>query len=352
VNGFDTGYLYEGTALLLEYDSSGVQAKYAYDPRSGDPLSVARGTSTYYYATDLQGSVTALFNASNQVLNQYSYLPFGETQSVTEQVPNRLRYTGREYESESGLYYNFARWYDAQLHRFVSEDPIGINGGTNSYTYSTNEPVNHQDASGLSDATPRPRCTFTLFDILWSFYCEFISGNGTTKTPYDGAFFTGGEITGLGPEIGRDNPFAPPECCVVERVVYEGARHFTIGSSFTLFNISKSAQYNFGTGQISTTQGNVLGTPQLGGSIDFALLGETPPKGWSTFSVDVGRGEHSGVSFGFATDGSALFPTSITGHLGTPWRWSLPVQVTIDGRSPIDVPHQYGYSCWKTAPYC
>jgi RHS repeat-associated protein len=82
-------------------------------------------------------------------MNQYTYLPFGEAQSTSETVTNRIRYTGRELESESGLYYNNARWYDPALHRFISEDPIGLGGGINQYAYTANDPVNYTDASGL-----------------------------------------------------------------------------------------------------------------------------------------------------------------------------------------------------------
>lgn len=150
VNGSDTGYLYDGGNLLLEYSGNGVQAKYTYYPGSSQPHSVVRGGQTYYYATDVQGSVLALFNGANTVVNQYGYLPFGEAQGTpTETVTNRLRYAGRELESESGLYYNNARWYDPSLHRFVSEDPIGIDGGMNLYAYVGNDPANGTDPSGL-----------------------------------------------------------------------------------------------------------------------------------------------------------------------------------------------------------
>jgi RHS repeat-associated protein len=150
VNGADTGYLYDlNDNLLLEYDGNGVQAKYTYYPGSMAPHSVRRGGQTYYYATDMLGSVLALFNSSNVVVNQYAYLPFGESQTTSETVLNPLRFAGRELDGSSGLYYNNARWYDPSLHRFVSEDPIGINGGMNLYSYVGNDPVNATDPSGL-----------------------------------------------------------------------------------------------------------------------------------------------------------------------------------------------------------
>ena len=149
VNSVDTGYLYDGSNLLLEYDDSGVQAKYTYYPGSMAPHSVRRGGQTYYYATDALGSVLALFNSSNTVVDSYAYLPFGEAQTTSETVANPLRFAGRELDASSGLYYNNARWYDPSLHRFVSEDPIGIDGGINLYAYVGNDPVNATDPSGL-----------------------------------------------------------------------------------------------------------------------------------------------------------------------------------------------------------
>ena len=151
VNLWDTGYLYDpADNLLLEYDASGVQAKYTYYPGSSAPHSVRRGTQTYYYATDLLGSVLAMFNSSNAVVNTYAYLPFGEAQTTSETMPNSLRFAGRELDGSSGLYYNNARWYDPALHRFVSEDPIGIDGGINLYAYVGNDPMNGTDPSGLN----------------------------------------------------------------------------------------------------------------------------------------------------------------------------------------------------------
>jgi len=149
--GSDTYYLYDGINLLMEFTGTGVQAKYTYYPGSLQPHSMVQNGQTYYFGTDAQGSVTTIFNSAGQVVNQYQYLPFGEMQSVTEnpEVPNRIRYVGRELESQTGLYYNNARWYDPTLHRFISEDPIGIQGGTNLYSYVENDPVNYDDPTGL-----------------------------------------------------------------------------------------------------------------------------------------------------------------------------------------------------------
>jgi RHS repeat-associated protein len=60
-----------------------------------------------------------------------------------------LRFAARELDATAGLYYVRARWYDASMGRFISEDPIGLAGGINNYAYAANDPVNLSDPSGL-----------------------------------------------------------------------------------------------------------------------------------------------------------------------------------------------------------
>ncbi len=149
-DGTVTSVLYDGDDLLLELAGDGsVRAKYMYYPGIDHPHSVVRGTQTAYFATDQVGSVTALFNSAGQVLNQYKYRPFGEMESVSEQIVNPLRFTAREYDTSTELYYYRNRWYDPQLGRFISEDPIGVAGGINAYAYVQNDPINYADPMGL-----------------------------------------------------------------------------------------------------------------------------------------------------------------------------------------------------------
>ena len=62
---------------------------------------------------------------------------------------NSFRYTGREFDSETGLYYYRARYYDPEVGRFLSEDPIGFDGGINFYSYVGNNPINFFNPFGL-----------------------------------------------------------------------------------------------------------------------------------------------------------------------------------------------------------
>jgi RHS repeat-associated protein len=111
------------------------------------------GSATYYYATDHPGNVLGLFNASNQVVSQYRYDPWGTVQWQSDPTFNTLRYAGRYYDWDTGLYHNRNRWYDSHVGRFISEDPLGLEGGINPYAYAANNPVDLTDPFGLDPCT-------------------------------------------------------------------------------------------------------------------------------------------------------------------------------------------------------
>jgi len=68
--------------------------------------------------------------------------------AATGTIGTRFLYAGRDYDADTELYYYRARWYDPQARRFISEDPIGLNGGINLYAYVGNNPINAIDPFG------------------------------------------------------------------------------------------------------------------------------------------------------------------------------------------------------------
>jgi RHS repeat-associated protein len=143
-------YLYDGDNLFMELDGSGnVVREYTFYPGVDEPHSMRTGGQTYYYITERPGHVSGLVNSAGQVVNKYTYTPWGKAETVQETVANPLRYTAREYDAESGLYFYRARYYDPELGRFISEDPIRLNGGINPYAYVDNDPLQLRDPYGL-----------------------------------------------------------------------------------------------------------------------------------------------------------------------------------------------------------
>ncbi|MFH1478161.1 MAG: RHS repeat-associated core domain-containing protein [Candidatus Omnitrophota bacterium] len=81
-----------------------------------------RDGESYYYHTDGLGSIIALTDSAQTIINSYTYDSFGNIMEQTGSLINPYTYTGREYDPESRLYYYRARYYDANIGRFLQED--------------------------------------------------------------------------------------------------------------------------------------------------------------------------------------------------------------------------------------
>lgn len=111
-----------------------------------------RSSATSYYQADGLGSITSLSNSSGTVVQTYNYYgssSFG-SHSSSGSIVSPFRFTGREYDDPIRLYFYRARYYDPSTGRFLSEDPIGFDGGVNWYAYTNNEPVLFLDPYGTS----------------------------------------------------------------------------------------------------------------------------------------------------------------------------------------------------------
>jgi RHS repeat-associated protein len=142
-----TNFLYDGNEVVSDTNSTGATIDYLNGPGTDQKLRQASAaTGNLYFLRDHQESSSALTDASGNVVERLSFDPFGDNpaNSLT-----RYGYAGRERDQATGLIYNRARWYDPQQGRFISEDPIGLQGGLNLYSYVENDPVNHSDPLGL-----------------------------------------------------------------------------------------------------------------------------------------------------------------------------------------------------------
>ena len=144
-----TNYLYDGKNSLEEVDNSGnVLARYTQTLSFDDPLAELRSGTTTYYQADGTKSITSLTDSASTIAATYAYDAFGNLSSSTGSLTNPFRYTGREFDSETGLYYYRTRYYDSGIGRFESEDLIRFKGGINFYPYVRNRPVTFGDPMG------------------------------------------------------------------------------------------------------------------------------------------------------------------------------------------------------------
>jgi RHS repeat-associated protein len=142
-------YAYDGDNLVEETKAAGaVVARYEQGLNIDEPLAMRRSATTSYYQSDGLGSVTSLSNSTGAAAQTYTYDSFGKIVATTGSLTNSFRYTGREFDSETSLYYYRARYYDPQGGRFVSEDPLGFGGGINFYRFVNNDATNSIDPSG------------------------------------------------------------------------------------------------------------------------------------------------------------------------------------------------------------
>lgn len=155
--GADERYVYDGPDVLADLNSSSaVTTTYLNGLGVDDHLrQTSTATGVSYFLTDHLGTTSALTDSSGSVVETLAYDSFGNNGGSTR---TRYTYTGRERDPDTGLLYYRARFYDPQLGRFISEDPIGFAGGdVNLYGYVWQNPLLARDPSGLDgddDWTP------------------------------------------------------------------------------------------------------------------------------------------------------------------------------------------------------
>ena len=156
VNGTVTKFLYDGDSSIAEYNGSGtLQRNYLYGSGDINPSILYEGGNVYFYYHDHLNTPQAVTNESGTIVWDATYKSFGEVSINVETVSNNIRFPGQYYDVESGLNYNYHRYYDSGTGRYLREDPIGIQGGMNHlYVYAMNSPANSIDPLGLKGCGP------------------------------------------------------------------------------------------------------------------------------------------------------------------------------------------------------
>jgi RHS repeat-associated protein len=207
VNGVTTKYLVEddvnptGFPQVLEETINGVvQREYTYGSQRISESQMVNGAWTIsFYVYDGGGSVRQLTNSNGVVTDEYEYDAYGNSFTKSGTTPNNYLYRGEQYDSDLGLYYLRARYYNASTGRFLSADPEA-GEGQRRYEYAAADPVNSIDPSGNE----------AMIEFLLIHNRGFMSVQFPKLPSWCDIPGIGGYLPGCGGPGGPPNPPQPP----------------------------------------------------------------------------------------------------------------------------------------------
>jgi RHS repeat-associated protein len=128
---------------MLREEAPGQSSIYVYEPGSYAPLARVdqregeKENTLYYFHTDQIGTPLEMTDVEGQIVWQATYKAWGAPEKLEAgEVEQNLRFQGQYFDDETGLHYNTFRYYDPEVGRFITQDPIGLLGGDNLYVYA------------------------------------------------------------------------------------------------------------------------------------------------------------------------------------------------------------------------
>ena len=144
--GVTREYVLDDANVAEERVSTGTTLRYVHGGGIDQHFARQDASTTTYYLADHLGSVVQQTDASGAAVWARKYDPWGKPLVGADAAG--WAYTGREWDPEVGLYYYRARYYQAALGRFLSEDPLGGLRGLDNLTYVGNKPERRRDPTG------------------------------------------------------------------------------------------------------------------------------------------------------------------------------------------------------------
>ncbi|MGZ9704658.1 RHS repeat-associated core domain-containing protein [Pseudomonas sp. GNP013] len=157
-----TEFFWQGDKLIAEHHADRHRS-YLYEPDSFRPLALLEGfgpnaTKPYHYQLDHLGTPQELTAADGEIVWSAHYRAYGQISRLdVGKVDNPLRFQGQYFDEESGLHYNRHRYYNPDVGRYLTPDPVKLAGGINAYQYVIN-PTGWTDPLGLTSCPGGDGC--------------------------------------------------------------------------------------------------------------------------------------------------------------------------------------------------
>jgi RHS repeat-associated protein len=218
-----TAYFYgPGGELLAEVVASSGLTSAEYAWLNGEPLAHFQNGSTYFVHNDHLATPQRLTDSTGAVAWSADYEPFGK--ATTTGIEFNLRFPGQYFDAETRLHYNWHRYYDPSTGRYITSDPLGLEGGLNTYVYAVGNPVLIYDPYGL----------FGMEDIYGGIY-RITGGWSPDQSTVDIA-------AGFGDSISFNLTKQFREWSGVCNVNYDSKHYFFSNLAGTAFGLSNAAR--------------------------------------------------------------------------------------------------------------
>jgi len=166
--GRTTTFVWDGDELVHERTEGAAAITWVFEPGTFAPLAKVEGEKRYGVVTDHLGTPTALLDEAGRLAWKAQLDVYGVARTDVMKTSCPWRWPGQYEDEETGLYYNRFRYYDPEAGRYISQDPIGLDGGFELYGY-THDPFAEIDPFGLAFQGPSRASTAWehIFDRHW-----------------------------------------------------------------------------------------------------------------------------------------------------------------------------------------
>jgi len=150
------GFTWDGTELAEE-THAGMTVAWDREPGAGRPVAqterLRTGERFHTIVTDLVGTPAELVDEAGEVAWHLRATLWGQVADEPARAWTPLRFPGQYHDRETGLHYNFHRYYDPETGRYLTHDPLGLGPAPDSLAYVPN-PTRQIDPLGLTGVTP------------------------------------------------------------------------------------------------------------------------------------------------------------------------------------------------------